>query len=560
MYCPLCIQEVNDNFQVRPSEDLRLVITTEKPFKVSKTSVGIVVLENLDFPVSCRISVSQHSQFRKRCNAFFIDLVSSMCFKDNSPPDSNIILHLLSFLMVEVKSCLVSKEGKGSCPVQSVLKLKDCYNLFEFHVLCFGQATNKLLQRCCLLLMTLWIKIQWFAPWCSNFFWSTGEILSFSKSQHQPSGSYLGLLNSFHPYSFNKVKKYLQQHLSSVEQSNILEKTDKTELYLLYINCLEVRMDFVSTGYMACVSQQFSSCNVLHWFLHFKDSMYERVQFRTVPERQVLLQEETAFLVDYEQSQSAETTTVEYLQQVARVRMDLDLAACLIVENRKDAGMDFWPHIGQLNMTHIHTEWLNPIEFPCMFFLFSKIQKLKRQKRIEEGPMLSWRVLWTCVSVLEMTGIESTWSARSVANMGLTLSWNFCKRTKSAGCSLKRFSLRLSYSQWDFYLRPVSFGTWLYNVLDFHFIQSEDVSPVDQYLACGENYKTIRDAVAKVVVEGHAGQLDKTCEVNTLVRFTPTLLTPAFCPKFDINLQSAFLYMTPPLPSPHYDIHVSIKQ
>lgn len=80
--------------------------------------------------------------------------------------------------------------------------------------------------------------------------------------------------------------------------------------------------------------------------------MYERVQFRTLPEQQVFLQEETVFLVDYGQSQSAEATTVEYLQQVARVRMDLDLAARLVVENQKDAGLDFW---AQLNTTHIHT-------------------------------------------------------------------------------------------------------------------------------------------------------------------------------------------------------------
>lgn len=40
--------------------------------------------------------------------------------------------------------------------------------------------------------------------------------------------------------SFDEVKVYLQQHLVAVEQSNILEETDKTELYCLYINCLEV--------------------------------------------------------------------------------------------------------------------------------------------------------------------------------------------------------------------------------------------------------------------------------------------------------------------------------
>lgn len=42
--------------------------------------------------------------------------------------------------------------------------------------------------------------------------------------------------------SFDEVKGFLQQHLLEIEGSNILEKTDKTELYLLYINCLEVHL------------------------------------------------------------------------------------------------------------------------------------------------------------------------------------------------------------------------------------------------------------------------------------------------------------------------------
>lgn len=45
-------------------------------------------------------------------------------------------------------------------------------------------------------------------------------------------------------FSFTDVKDYLQQHLTGVEQSNILEKSDKTELYSLYINCLEVGLFF----------------------------------------------------------------------------------------------------------------------------------------------------------------------------------------------------------------------------------------------------------------------------------------------------------------------------
>lgn len=68
--------------------------------------------------------------------------------------------------------------------------------------------------------------------------------------------------------------------------------------------------------------------------------MFERLQFRSVADQQVCLQDESAFLTDYLQShgQSAETATVDYLQQVARVRIDLDMVASLIVEKLRTAG------------------------------------------------------------------------------------------------------------------------------------------------------------------------------------------------------------------------------
>ncbi len=62
--------------------------------------------------------------------------------------------------------------------------------------------------------------------------------------------SFLYKLNCF--FSFDEVKDYLQQHLVAVERSNILEETDKTELYLLYINCLEVHMNSDSIQYLNC--------------------------------------------------------------------------------------------------------------------------------------------------------------------------------------------------------------------------------------------------------------------------------------------------------------------
>lgn len=67
--------------------------------------------------------------------------------------------------------------------------------------------------------------------------------------------------------------------------------------------------------------------------------MYDRFQFRSTKDQQICLRDESAFLTDYLQSQSAETATVDYLQQVARVRMDLDMAASIIVEKLRTKGV-----------------------------------------------------------------------------------------------------------------------------------------------------------------------------------------------------------------------------
>lgn len=42
-------------------------------------------------------------------------------------------------------------------------------------------------------------------------------------------------------FSFDEVREYLEQHLTVILQSRILDGTDKTELYALYINCFEVK-------------------------------------------------------------------------------------------------------------------------------------------------------------------------------------------------------------------------------------------------------------------------------------------------------------------------------
>lgn len=69
--------------------------------------------------------------------------------------------------------------------------------------------------------------------------------------------------------------------------------------------------------------------------------MFERLQFRSIADQQLWLKDESTFLAEDPQAhaQSAGRPTVDYLQQVARVRMDLDMAACLIVEKLRADGV-----------------------------------------------------------------------------------------------------------------------------------------------------------------------------------------------------------------------------
>lgn len=327
MYCPLCMQQVNDNFPLVPSE-------------------------------SIRIRINKHAQFRKQCNAFFIDLVSTVCFKDNAPPCSAVILHLLSFLMVEAD------------PV-TVLRVNP-------------QIRTKMLSP-------------------------------FDDSVDKNPVVRSVVLKLLLKYSFDGVKDYLQRHLLEVELSKILEETDKTELYLLYINCLE-------------------------------DSMFERLQFRSAADQQVCLQDESVFLTDYLQShgQTADVVTVEYLQQVARVRMDLDMAASLIVEQLRA------------------TEAQDTVHGGTAAFLASVVNLCRRSEN-------DWYRVYLIRKICSQHGVEFVLKLLTVDNM-----------------------------------------RWLFP--DEVLQKSEEATPVDQYLVCGEDYKTIRNAVAKGVLEGKVNGLDEAFE------------------------------------------------
>ncbi|XP_058848399.1 E3 ubiquitin-protein ligase rnf213-alpha-like isoform X1 [Acipenser ruthenus] len=212
MYCPVCKTAIQDDFEVKVSEEIRE-------------------------------AVQSNVHFRNRCNAFFIDVVSTVCFKDNSPPSESIIHHLLSLLLVANDAIpLVNKDSK-------------------FH-------TKAL------------------SPF-DDYVDRTPVVRSV-------------VLKLLLKYSFERVKNYLQQHLSSVERSLLLGDEDKTELYALFINCLE-------------------------------DSMYENAHCFTVSEQQSLLEQESHFLRHAIRNKGS-SVSVEYLQEIARIRLSLDMAANFLVE------------------------------------------------------------------------------------------------------------------------------------------------------------------------------------------------------------------------------------
>ena len=50
------------------------------------------------------------TQFRNQCKLFFMELVSSLCFGQATPPEPELIKHLLNIVFVEKEDKLETKE------------------------------------------------------------------------------------------------------------------------------------------------------------------------------------------------------------------------------------------------------------------------------------------------------------------------------------------------------------------------------------------------------------------------------------------------------------------
>ncbi|XP_013922835.1 PREDICTED: E3 ubiquitin-protein ligase RNF213 [Thamnophis sirtalis] len=148
MSCPLCLVDLPDDYNPTVSE---------------KHSIAI----------------KKNAQFRKLCNSFFVDLVSTMCFKGNDPPEKSVIVELLKLMFVN-KSVL---RGIGCLYTKSLSPFDDVVDKTPV----IRSAVLKLLLK----------------------------------------------------YSFSNVKVHVQKHLSEVEANHMIDKEDKIELYMLFISCFE---------------------------------------------------------------------------------------------------------------------------------------------------------------------------------------------------------------------------------------------------------------------------------------------------------------------------------
>uniref|UniRef100_A0A8B9ZNF4 RING-type E3 ubiquitin transferase n=1 Tax=Anas zonorhyncha TaxID=75864 RepID=A0A8B9ZNF4_9AVES len=101
--CPICLGEPKDPVCLHCYHVFcQKCITTWLIPAQMHCPVCRVAVEDVDLTVSEELSaaIAKNALFRQRCNSFFIDVVTTMCFKDNEPPETGVIQELLNLLFV----------------------------------------------------------------------------------------------------------------------------------------------------------------------------------------------------------------------------------------------------------------------------------------------------------------------------------------------------------------------------------------------------------------------------------------------------------------------------
>nr|XP_044602039.1 E3 ubiquitin-protein ligase RNF213 isoform X2 [Equus asinus] len=315
MSCPLCLTELPHGFSPTVSQEYR-------------------------------DAIGKHACFRQMCNSFFIDLVSTLCFKDNSPPQKDVIEALLSLLFVQ-------KELLRDAPQRHREHTKSLSP--------FDDVVDK-----------------------------TPVIRSV-------------LLKLLLKHSFHEVKSYIQDYLSLLEKKPFITE-DKTELYLLFSNCLE-------------------------------DSIHERNSAFSVSEESKYLREEGHFLETYlagrRGRKPAKEASVEYLQEMARIRLCLDRASDFLSELQEGS-----------EMAEEKRRYLRQVERFCT--------QVKND----------WYRVYLVRKLTSQQGMEFV---QSLSKQGHPAQWVFPEEVISQ--------------------------------------QKDHPGQMDRYLVHGEEYKAVRDAMGKTILE-----------------------------------------------------------
>ncbi|XP_065503793.1 E3 ubiquitin-protein ligase RNF213 [Caloenas nicobarica] len=302
---------------------------------------------HLEVSVELRDALARNALFRQRCNKFFIDVVTTMCFKDNEPPEAEVTQELLNLLFVH----------------RNLLKGSDHPAIYTKFLSPFNDEVDE-----------------------------TPVIRSV-------------MLKLLLKYSFNEVKNDVQCYLSRVEHNEILEKNDKKELYLLFVNCLE-------------------------------DSMCEKSEGSLGSERMSHVPRDRGFPENYLPKNNRETpqeSSVEYLQAVAKVRLYLSKAAELLFDLHEGTEQD---------QVEEKQRYLENVRIFC---------GLSRN---------DWHRVYLVRRITSQYGME------------------FAQKLVTEA----RFN-------------------WVFPAEILQQVQTSQSNHIDRYLACGENYRALRDAVGQAMIE-----------------------------------------------------------
>ncbi|XP_068833610.1 E3 ubiquitin-protein ligase RNF213 [Capricornis sumatraensis] len=318
MGCPLCLTDLPDRYSPTVSQEHREVI-------------------------------EKHARFRQMCNSFFVDLVTTMCFKDNSPPQKEVVKDLLSLLFVE-KELLRESPQRRREHTKSLSPFDDVVDKTPV----IRSVVLKLLLK----------------------------------------------------YSFCDVKEYIQTYLSELEKKPFLAE-DKTELYMLFSNCLE-------------------------------DSIHEKNNACFIRDELKYLQEEGQFLTTYPRvgysRWPAGEASVEHLQEMARIRLCLDKASEILAELQDSS-----------EMAEEKRRYLKQVERFC-----ARVQN-------------DWYRVYLVRKLTSQQGMEFV---QSLSKEGHPAHWVFPKE-----------------------------------VIAQQVRRRDHPGQMDRYLVHGNDYKAVRDAVAKAILE-----------------------------------------------------------